>query len=94
MRRYIDTDPAVTSPVVATTSGNICKFDLAGLSVGLHVIAMTAITVDDPIWGSRESVKSIPVSYDATTPPALNVQGLWWEAGGPGRAGDRLRAPG
>jgi hypothetical protein len=79
---YMDTNSRATSPVVATTEGNICKFDLAGLAVGPHVVTMTAITVNDPIWGSQESAKSNPLAFDLSAPPAANYQGLWWVPGG------------
>ena len=60
---YIDTAPMVTNAVVAGIGGNICRYDLAGMAAGAHWVAMTAITVQDPIWGSQESVKSSPLAF-------------------------------
>jgi hypothetical protein len=79
---YIDTAARVTSPVVAATGGNICKYDLAGLSVGPHLVTMTAIAVNDPIWGSQESAHSSPLAFEVQAPVAMNYQGLWWVIGG------------
>jgi hypothetical protein len=77
---YIDTAPMVSSPVVAAISGNICKYDLAGIAAGAHWVTMTAISVNDPIWGSRESEKSSPLAFTVPGTPAANYQGLWWNA--------------
>jgi hypothetical protein len=79
---YIDTGARVTSPVVAATGGNICKYDLAGIRVGPHSVTMTAIAVNDPYWGSQESVQSSPLAFDGQAPVAVNYQGLWWLTGG------------
>src|SRR5258706_10891592 len=68
---FLDAAPKVTIPVTAVTTpvpGNICKFDIGGVSAGNHTISMTAITVNDPIWGSQESVKSTPLLF---TRPAV-----------------------
>jgi hypothetical protein len=77
---YIDTAPMVSSPVVAAIGGNICKYDLAGIASGAHWVTMTAITVDNPIWGSRESEKSMPLAFTVPGTLAANYQGLWWNA--------------
>ncbi len=60
---YVDTASMVTSPVVAAMGGNICAYDLAGIAPGAHVVTMTAIAVNDPIWGSQQSVKSSPLAF-------------------------------
>ncbi len=79
---YIDGAARVISAVVAPAGTNICKYDLAGIPVGPHSVAMTAITVDDPVWGSQESAQSIPLAFEVQDPVAMNYQGLWWAAGG------------
>src|SRR5438552_405683 len=77
---YIDSEPKVTSPVIGTAGGNICRYDVAGVSAGAHSVTMTTITVNDPIWGSQESAMSSPLAL--TVPGALtgNYQGLWWNS--------------
>ena len=79
---YLDTAVRVISPVVAGTGGNICKYDLAGIPAGPHSISMTAIAVNDPVWGNQESAQSIPLAFDVQAPAAMNFQGLWWATGG------------
>jgi hypothetical protein len=70
----LDAAPKIFIPVTALpapATGNICKFDLGipltvgggPLVPGSHTIAMTAITVNDPIWGSQESVPSLPITF-------------------------------
>lgn len=44
-----------------------CKFDINTVSTGSHTVTATFI-VDDPIWGARESAKSVPFVF--TGPPA------------------------
>ena len=60
---FMDAAPKVTIPVTAVTGGNICKHDIAAVSIGSHTVRMTAITVNDPIWGSQESVQSSPLTF-------------------------------
>ena len=67
---YMDAAPKVTIPVTAATGGNICKHDLSGISSGAHSVQFTAITVNDPIWGSQESAKSLPLSFSRPALPA------------------------
>jgi hypothetical protein len=66
---YLDFAAKVTIPVTAVTGGNICKFDVANVSTGNHSIQMTFITVNDPIWGSLESAKSLPLSFTRPSVP-------------------------
>ena len=67
---YLDAQAKVTIPVTAVTGGNICKHDLSGISSGAHSVQFTAITVNDPIWGSQESAKSLPLSFSRPGLPA------------------------
>src|SRR3990167_7583887 len=62
--------PKVVIPVVAEAGGNICKFDLAGISNGSHTVKMTAIA-NDPIWGSQESAESVPLSFVRPVAPSV-----------------------
>ena len=66
----MDAIPKQAIPVVADVGGNICKFDLAGLANGSHTVRATAIAVD-PIWGSQESVESLPLSFVKPVPPSV-----------------------
>lgn len=71
---FLDAAPKLTVPVTAVVTpapGNICKFDVGGVGVGSHTITMTAITVNDPVWGSQESAKSSPLAF--TRPAAPNA---------------------
>lgn len=68
---FLDTAAKVTIPITAVTGGNICKFDIGTVSTGSHIIAMSAIAVNDPIWGSQESAKSVPLSFTRPGPPAV-----------------------
>ena len=77
---YVDTAPRVTSAVVAAVGGNMCEYDLADVAAGAHLVAMTAITVNDPLLGSQESAKSSPLAFTIPGTPALNFQGLWWNS--------------
>jgi hypothetical protein len=70
----MDATAKLVIPVVAETGGNICKLDLAGLANGSHTVKATAI-VNDPIWGSQESVESLPLSFVKPGLPA-NPGGL------------------
>lgn len=67
---YMDAAAKVTIPVTAVTGGNICKHDIAAISTGSHTVTMTSITVNDPVWGSQESVKSSPLSFVRPSSPA------------------------
>ena len=73
----MDATAKVVIPVVAEAGGNICKFDLAGISNGAHTVKATAIAID-PIWGSQESVESLPLSFVKpgvpTAPGGLGLQ--------------------
>lgn len=62
---YLDATPQIIIPT-AVTEGNICKFGLAGVALGPHTITMTSITVNDPFWGSQESLPSLPLSFVMT----------------------------
>ena len=67
---YLDAVPKVVISVTAVTGGNICKHDLAGITSGAHTVRFTAITVNDPIWGSQESAQSSPLSFSKPGLPA------------------------
>ena len=63
---FLDGSPKLTIPVTAVTlpvAGNICKVDVGGVSTGSHTISLTTITVNDPVWGSQESVKSPALNF-------------------------------
>ena len=77
---YVDIDRILTSPVVAAVGGNICKYDLAGIGAGPHRVTMTAITVNDTMWGNQESEKSSPLAFTVPGTPAADYQGLWWNS--------------
>lgn len=63
---YLDTNAKVVVPATGTT----CRYDLAGLPSGSHVVKLTAITVADPIWGTQESVESAPLPFVKPGVPA------------------------
>jgi hypothetical protein len=67
---FVDTAAKVTIPVTAVTGGNICKHDVGAISAGSHTVTMTAISVNDPVWGSQESVKSSPLSFVRPAAPS------------------------
>lgn len=70
---FLDAAGKVTIAVVPATApavGNICKFDVSGVSTGSHTIQMTAIAVNDPVWGSQESAKSSPLVFVRPGTPA------------------------
>jgi type 1 fimbria pilin len=67
---FVDTAAKVTIPVTAVTGGNICKYDIGTIAAGSHTVRMTAITVNDPIWGSQESVQSSPLSFVRPAAPS------------------------
>ena len=67
---FMDASPKVTIPVTAVTGGNICKHDIGAIATGSHTVTMTSISVNDPIWGSQESVKSSPLSFVRPAAPS------------------------
>jgi len=70
---FLDANAKVISPVVPAAPpavGNICSFDVSTVTPGAHTISMTAIAVNDPVWGSQESAKSSPLSFTRPAPPA------------------------
>lgn len=43
-------------------SGSIvCLLDISNIAVGPHTAQVTAFAVADPVWGTGESAKSVPV---------------------------------
>lgn len=56
--------------VVVPAANGECRFDLAGIPPGSHVVRMTAMTVNDPIWGTQESVQSAPLNFTKPAAPA------------------------
>ncbi len=71
---FLDAAAKVTIPVTAVTmpvAGNICKVDVGGVSAGNHTVSMTAITVNDPIWGSQESPQSSPLAFTKPAVPTV-----------------------
>ena len=55
--------PTVTVPVSPSApTGVQCKHDVGGLAPGSHTITATAIAVNDPVWGTQESVPSAPLT--------------------------------
>lgn len=62
----LDTQAKVTVPVTGTT----CRYDLASVPVGSHVVKMTALTVADPLWGTQESAESAPLPFVRPGVPA------------------------
>lgn len=67
---FVNAAPKVVIPVTAVTGGNICNFDVGAVGSGSHTIRMTSITVDDPLWGSQESVQSAPLSFVRPAAPS------------------------
>lgn len=63
---YFDSAAKVTVPA----TGNQCKYDLSGVSVGNHSIKMTAITTADPVWGTQESPQSLPLDFSRPAAPS------------------------
>lgn len=66
---FLNAAPKVTIPVTVTSGVKTCKYDLATLASGTHSIRMTAITVNDPIWGSQESAQSLPLAFSKPGAP-------------------------
>jgi hypothetical protein len=58
---YVDSAAKVVLPVVPSSGGSICIMDIDGIDMGMHTIVVTAISVDDPFWGSQESSPSLPL---------------------------------
>lgn len=73
---FLDSTAKVTIAVTAVTGGNICKYNVAGVSAGAHTIRMTAI-INDPLWGTQESPQSAPLAFTKPgvppTPAGLNL---------------------
>ena len=63
---YFDAAPKTT---VAATNLT-CRYDLSGIATGAHVVKMTAISANDPIWGTQESVQSAPLNFTKPSTPA------------------------
>jgi len=63
---YVDSATKITLPVVPTADGNICMMNIDGIDTGTHIIVVTAISVDDPLWGSQESSPSSPLALGTT----------------------------
>ena len=59
---FFDALPKAVLPVVPDVGGNICQYDLAGISNGSHTLRATAIAVD-PVFGTEESAESLPLSF-------------------------------
>lgn len=60
---YLDAQAKQTVPVITTTTPPQCKFDVSTVTAGAHTITMTAISTNDPTWGSQESPKSSPFAF-------------------------------
>jgi len=58
----MDAAAKVVIPVVPDVGGNICQYDLAGISNGSHTVRATAIAAD-PVFGDQESAESLPLSF-------------------------------
>lgn len=57
--------------VLIPSTGTTCKYDLtAALPVGPHTVTMTALTVNDPVWGTQESGASSPLAFTKPGTPA------------------------
>jgi len=70
-RFYVDSSAKITLPVVPTADGNICTMNIDGIDWGTtHTIAVTAISVNDPFWGSQESSLSSPLVLETTATAA------------------------
>jgi hypothetical protein len=70
---YVDSTTKITLPVVPTAEGNVCVMNIDGLDTGLHTIVVTAISVDDPVWGSQESSPSSGLSLEPTATTATRL---------------------
>lgn len=67
---YVDSEPKITVPVTVVGGQNVCQWDAGNVSEGSHTVQMTAIAVNDPLWGSRESAKSAPFSFVRPSAPS------------------------
>ena len=67
---FLDSAAKVVIPVTPMPAGNICKFDVGGVSNGSHTIKMTAIA-NDPVWGSQESDESLPLVFARPGQPTI-----------------------
>jgi len=47
-----------------------CRYDLAGVSNGSHTATMTALTANDPVYGTLESVPSSPFVFVVPAKPS------------------------
>lgn len=56
---YLD----AAAKVIVPATGLKCRYDLASVATGTHSVTMTAITANDPIWGTLESVQSAPLNF-------------------------------
>jgi hypothetical protein len=65
----LDAQPKQIVAVTVEAGESICKFNLAGISVGSHNVRMTA-QINDPIWGSLESAESSPLTFVKPGVPA------------------------
>lgn len=66
----LDAAPKVIITVTVAAGVKTCKYDLATLASGSHSIRMTAITLNDPVWGSQESAPSVPLAFSKPAVPA------------------------
>lgn len=57
--------------VVVATGTTQCKFDLVGIAAGSHTVTMTAIAVNDPVWGSQETAPSLPFTFTKPAAPVV-----------------------
>lgn len=69
---YVDSTPYFFIPTTTTSSGEICEYDVTFISNGAHTVSMTA-RLNDPVWGLRESVKSVPLDFVKPGPPVAPV---------------------
>ena len=70
---FLNAAPKVTVPVTVTAGVKTCKYDLATLASGTHTVKMTAITINDPVWGSQESAQSAPLAFSRPGVPVAPV---------------------
>jgi hypothetical protein len=59
----------VSIPVV----NNQCKYDLVNIANGSHTVTLTAITTNDPVWGTQESDPSPPFVFVRPARPEIPV---------------------
>ena len=63
----IDGQPKVMVPAVNL----MCRFDVGTVSNGQHTVTMTAIAVNDPVWGTQESAPSAPFVFARPAAPSV-----------------------